>query len=241
MDTQNDAQTVEGLRDETIKLVNDVDRAYFTIGGNLSQIARSGLHESWGFDSFEDYIEEELGFARRKAYYLIAIYEKAVELGVTDDDEAVEQLTSIGWTKAREILAYVTSRDEFNEWVGRASGMSVSSLSAALKVKFLGKPETKKGKDSEGNKTLTNEDGETFHILEIPLADDQYENVKLALQKAGEMAGSKKLGHLVDLMALEFLSNNSSVSSLNEKIADWVNRGYIAFAEDEEGEEGVEG
>lgn len=237
----DDVQTqAASIRDEILQLVNDVDRAYFTIGGKLSAIARSGLHEGWGFDSFEEYIENELGFARRKAYYLIAIYEKAEELGVVGDEEATEALTSIGWTKAKEIINYVENRDDFNEWVSRAGTMSVSKLQENLKVAFMGAPVLKKGKDAEGNKTLENEDGEVFHILEIPLADAQYENVKLAMQRASEIASSDKPGHIIDMMALEFLSNNASLTNLNDKIAEWVNRGFIAF-EEEDDEEATDG
>jgi len=235
------AEQSESLRTEVADLVNHVDETYYELGGKLSAIARQDIYSAWDspdggkFKTFEEYVEKELGFAKRKAYYLIQIHDKATELGITE-----AQLSTVGWTKGREILRYVENDGDFIVWADRARTMTVSKLQEMLKLDFEGKVTPKKGTDDEGNKTIENEDGEVFHILEVPLAEAQYENVKPALERAKEIAGSDKLGHIIDMICLDFLSHNASLTDLGGKLADWVNRGLIEFEEDEPASEEAE-
>src|SRR3989304_5338338 len=94
--TRKEAQALDK---QAKSLIDQVESSYFTLGSVLSQIARTGCFADLGCESFNQYIEDHLEFARRKAFYLIAIYEKAVELGVNE-----KKLAKIGGTKAREVI-----------------------------------------------------------------------------------------------------------------------------------------
>lgn len=232
--TKSGKEYVQSVRDDIIGLVESVGQTNYELGRLLGDVSRDGLYEAWGFKTFEEYVESDLGFARRKAMYLIAIYDKASELKIPED-----RIEEVGWTKGREILRFVETDEQFEEWADRAVTMSVSKLLELLKLEFKGKAPSKKGKDGEGNDTYEH-DGEVFHVLEIPLAEDQYENVKQAIDRAKEIAGSDKVGHILDMICLDWLSQNSSVTDIGAKLADWVNRGLIELEGDEDADEGDE-
>ena len=78
---------------------------------------------------------------------------------------------------------------------------------------------------------VTTFDGENFHHWEFSLSDEQHENVRLAVQRAGEIAGSDKLGHLIDMICLDFLANNADITDLGEKLAHWAEKGLIELEE----------
>jgi hypothetical protein len=223
--SQDEANTI---RQEAKRLYETAQSAYFDLGKQLYDIAANELHIRWGYKTFEDYAHEELGCKQRKAFYLMKIYRRAIELGLPR-----EELEAMGWTKAKEIVDFVETREDFEEWSERAKTLSTGRLIEAISI-AKGKTVPKKGKDEEGNKTLENEDGEVFHIVEIPLSDAQYDNVKLALQVAGNIAGSEKRGHLIDLIALEFLAGHSDISDLGQKIADWAQKSLIEIEEEDE-------
>lgn len=223
--TTEAAKGLVSLRAEVRSLADRVDQTYMELGRRLRVVCDSDAAETWGFKNFDDYVEQELGFKRRKARYLMMIADKAEEFGLSYAD-----LAGLGWSKAKEILSRVESRADFDSWSQRVlrDDLSVAALVASLKLELEGTVSTPGGdRDADGNKLVVTADGEKIHIVEVPLFDAQYENVKLALVRAGEIAGSEKVGHLLDMICLDWLANNSSVAGLGEKLADWVNRNLI--------------
>lgn len=57
------------------------------------------------------------------------------------------------------------------------------------------------------------EEPEEMNFLHFGLFPEQYLNVQLALRKAGEMSGSEKKSHNLDLICTDFLANNDIVPS----------------------------
>lgn len=154
-----------------------------------------GVEEHFG--SFDEYAEEELGVKRRKAYYLISIYEKLV----IDLNLPVSVLRELEWSKAKEIVRVI---DESNadDLLEACRNMSVKDLQAHVKG-LLGEAVT-----------------EQFVKLSASLTTEQAENVHLALKVASEMTGSHKTGNLLDLICCDFNAGNVS----SEPLADLLGK-----------------
>ena len=76
------AKEVEALsrtkaRNLATALSESVETNYFKLGGVLNLIRINGWHE--GHESFEMYINEEFGFGKRKADYMMKLYTDLVD------------------------------------------------------------------------------------------------------------------------------------------------------------------
>lgn len=170
------------------ELVKQVDESYLELGRHLYNVYYGDYWEEWKFESFEDYCQEELGFAERKAKYLFTIWKKLqVDLGI-----AKRKLEKIGWTKASKIVNIVDEKN-VEKWLDRARTMKVKELEKAIS-KYKGKP----GSD------------EDWHMVNFKLADEQFENLQGALTQAEVESGSDARGHNLDLICTEFRSSRLS-------------------------------
>ena len=92
--------------------------------GRLLWLVSSGRwYEEWGFESFEDYLDRELGFALRKARYQISVWQKfGVDLSVP-----VEVIQKIGWFKAA-LIAPIVTPNTLDAWLERARTTTAARL-----------------------------------------------------------------------------------------------------------------
>lgn len=91
------------------------------------------MYMAWGYTSFTQYADEELGLDRRKAERLRAIwYRLSVELCDLDDITRA-RIINLGWTKVRELIRVLTLRNA-QEWVEKAEGCSQQELQNAVRV-----------------------------------------------------------------------------------------------------------
>lgn len=150
------------------KLAEDIEANYFKLGGLLKLISKEQWFE--GFPSFEAFVLEKFGFAKRKADYLISIYTNLV-----DKQIPWEKVSHLGWTKLKD-LAPVLTPENLDEWVAKAEKCTVMELLALLKA-----PATPGGSTSE--KATTD-----VVTLKFKLHAEQNAQVQAALAKAkGEM------------------------------------------------------
>lgn len=126
------AAKVEGLTKEKLRaradeLADDIEANYFELGGVLKKIMENGWFE--GYDSFQTFVFERYGFQKRKAEYLMGLYDHLVTKFIP-----WEKVSHLGWTKVA-LLASVLTLDNLDEWVAKAEALSVVQLVAALKAK----------------------------------------------------------------------------------------------------------
>jgi hypothetical protein len=170
-----------------LKLIESAERSYFTLGGILAVIDRDKAHEALkdgkgkqrfsGFTGFGDFCEEYLGVSYRKAKFLIAINQSFSAAGVTAD-----KLSSIGWAKAKDLVAVVRAEPEKAEaWLEKAENMTREKLESAIKTKLQ-----KLGVKRHGNATTVSTTSFSFRLFE-----DQGETVKAAIEKAKEVMDSE--------------------------------------------------
>ena len=163
------------------------------------------LWSYWGFASFDEYCEREMGFRQRKGYHLLSIYKQCVSGPIPKAD-----FEEIGWSKASILAPLVSSGvitgENVHRWMDKAKEKTYDELRAMTKLAKT-KSEEKANEDSangvEGSAAKVPEE---IHIVRIPLYKDQFENYQVAMKKAETITGSDKTAWLMDCICLHFNS-----------------------------------
>lgn len=220
---------------------------------------RGPVYRAWGYESFGEYAEKELGLHQKKAERLRKIW-YILEIQCKDmDPELKERLVNLGYSKVRELVRVITLRSA-PIWIEQAEHMSYRQLNAAVveevrrqgvEAAVLGSADggaspTEGGEAEERLPTFDEEEREVFKQKRFDLAPSQLENVSTALKKASAMSGSVKEGHLLDLICTDFLASNDLVGNDTDKRLRYVanmerNLGLRLIAVDPETKEIVYG
>ena len=174
---------------EADKLAENVEVNYFRMGGVLKLINDNSWFD--GYASFDAFVIERFGFASRKARYLISIYDNLVTKSIP-----WEKVSGLGWSKLKE-LAPILTQDNVDEWVTKASALSLSEL--RLVIKKVDVPDTTE-KTSDG-----------LVKMKFNFKADQADIVQQALAKAkGELPTEYDTVALENI-CLGYVGGNSSV------------------------------
>ena len=170
------------------ELADASDYNAFRLGGILAKILDEKWYASAGYVDFASYVERRHGFKRRKAYYLVQIYNAVSGLGLGWDE-----LKPIGWTKLKE-LAPVLENGNAAEWLERAAapGMTVAKLRELVQA-YREEPPTHFEEGGAGRTT-----SRTF-----ALDDEQLSILAQALAKAKSDVGTD-----LDSVALAHVARN---------------------------------
>ena len=161
-------------------LAENIETNYFKLGGVLKVIYEQTWFE--GYESFGQFTYDNFGFQERKAKYLMEIYSELVTKQIP-----WEKVGGLGWTKLKD-LARVLTLENVDEWVAKASGITVTELQALLKAAQPAE---------EGATAKTTNDVQT---LKFKLKNDQIETVNSALSKCKAEANTE-----YDTVALEMI------------------------------------
>lgn len=167
------------------------------------------------FESFDDYIDHEVQFGQRKAYYLIQIYKKFVkELAIP-----MEILRNVQWSKAKEVVGII-NKSNWSDLIKLLPKVSVKELQGIV-AEISGKTSLKAKEDTPAlpesppkdvSIEITDpekgaEEPEDMVTLEIKMLKAQSENLNEAMKVAAFEAGSENPGHLLDMIASDFLAS----------------------------------
>jgi len=94
-----DKEDADFLRDRAKALVKVVDDSYDELGGVLYKIAASKAYMDFGWETFKEYVEGEVGYSIRKAEYLMSIW---YALEYRYPPEYRDKIRGIGWCLAGE-------------------------------------------------------------------------------------------------------------------------------------------
>lgn len=218
-------------------------RALMSGGGSMR--SRTSLFEKWGYKNFGDYCDQEVGIQKRTAenlryaYFYFAIQQELPE-------PAVSELITIGRSKVY-LLAGLATRDSIGIWVEKAKELTFEELKKVVKAakavaagknidtEELDQEQTSMFDDSRpsseqkptGNNTAKPlQKPEEWHTVSAQMADSQYETWQTAFKKAQSLSNSEKVGHNLELICQDFLSNNEF-----GKIKDKDRSAYIAKME----------
>lgn len=184
------------IRNRLQELKTTIERTYLEMAELLNRVRQDKLFVEWGFDSFENYVEQELGYKRRKAFYILSVWRVLHgECGLTE-----EQLQAIDFSKAREI-ARVADQGNIAAWLEKAGSMSARELADEV---------SKASSKVKGTK-------EPSYRWVCALTDDQREHVEATLDRAAEVIGKEKgKGAMLDLICMEFQSSALSKDNSDE-------------------------
>lgn len=210
------------IRRKAKAIANRIGQDYMRLGELLYTVwdtpidgdpQKPPIYTSWGYSTFSDYAEQELGLARRTAEHLRRIYfvlEKELE-GI--HPLLRKRFIALGQSKARELVRVITLENA-EEWIAMAERVAYKDLLAAIRVKLedtaldeaiSGPPEVPVQEEKVKNRNFA-------------LFPEQEENVNRALSRAKEMSNSDKLGHNLDLICTDFLATNDFLKSDDRKM-----------------------
>ena len=141
------------------------------------------------------YLEAKFPDGRRKAYYLMSIYDHLKQI-------PTPEIEDLGWTKALELAK-----------VARHEGRGFNIASWLNKAKNSSKEELRR----EVFKHLTGEDYEPYEMVYFKLYEGQLPTVEWALLVAARMVGSEKSrGYCLELVCADFLAGRTEESTPDE-------------------------
>ncbi len=197
------AHKIENLVDENSavtqirELIEDSCFNYFKIGGVL-QVIRE---EKWLLEhpTFAALCEEEFSFSKRKAEYLIDVYNFCLKA-----DLNWENLKAAGWTKMR-LLSRLTEPKEALPWIEKAESTTYKQLQSELKQLQI---ELQKGAAADGS---TGDEGSSpvKHLVFKPHAD-QCKVIEAAIKKAKKEVSTEFETVALDHICLTYLSPGAS-------------------------------
>jgi len=227
--TVRDAQA---LRAEVMELREGIEKTYYRLGAKLKQVSIRTLDDgkpvwmSWGYQSFDEYCERELGFRERKAYYLLDVF-GAVEKGAMTEAD-VERM---GWTKAATLAPLVNkgiiTRENSGDWMQKIDGktynelreMSNNAKTKASQVASEARDHAAKtggdvdkaiseavGKITVDEVSIPSKVQEVIHMFRCGLPEPMWNVWQNAMQKAREITGSDKEPWLMECIAQAFLA-----------------------------------
>jgi hypothetical protein len=246
------------IRARARELAHDLEHGYLELAKLLYDIydrSEDGdaknppLFVTWGYKTFSEYVDQELGFAIRKAQRLRLIWFKLeVELKGLDP-KVKKRLVALGWSKLRELVRVLTLKNT-SEWVDKAENMSFVQLEDAVrayhdaeKVEWAKSQKKAKAKDADADDDPDTDDevdidlepnekagppvpdGKPFEWMHFKLDPEQFLLVHAAFERAAELTeqgtpGYDKRSRNLELICHDFLGTHTfEHDSLKNKLA----------------------
>ena len=176
-------------------LIDSMGFANFKLGGVLSAIQDNDWWTDSGYAKFKEFIPGEFGLHYRKALYLIKIYDALVEA-----DIPWSKVSGLGWSKLKD-LADILTPENVDEWVAKATDMTILQLQEAIKAYKAGElsADGTTDPDSSGVTTIT-----------FTVHPDQKETIIEAIDQAKEDADTEFKGVALEAICLNFLAGGST-------------------------------
>lgn len=91
----------EAVRADITETKARIESDYLHLAELLTEARDHSYFSEWGYRTFPQYCDEELGIQARKVQYMISIFEAVRDLGLSDRRDTIER---IGWTKMRMLV-----------------------------------------------------------------------------------------------------------------------------------------
>lgn len=214
------------IRKRARELVKSIDQGYMELAKILHEVWATPINNephnacvtiAWGYDSYVDWAEDELGLHRRKAEMLKRIWHHLYEtLEGKLDRPTQKRLVALGWTKVRELVRVLDDKNA-GQWIDVAETLNHTELCEIIRRALEDQEKTDQARavgtadedeEEEFRGSPPPDDWDRFKRVTFSLSPEQKSNVELALRRAGELASSPKPGHLLDLICTDFLSTN---------------------------------
>ena len=125
------------VRKRLVEYKKAADTAYIQLGRDLYLAYHRRLFATWGYDTFTDYVEQELGIAKTRAERLRRIWTKYIKTLKV----APRELVGLGFTNAFTMLSVVDGSN-VHDWIDKAKSMSWRELDLAVQAARVGRATT---------------------------------------------------------------------------------------------------
>jgi hypothetical protein len=243
------------IRQRARELAHDLEHGYLELAQLLYLVydrtedgdpKNPPLYMAWGYKTFADYVDTDLGFNIRKAQRLRHIWFK-LEVELTGlDPKLKKRLVDLGWSKLRELVRVLTLKNA-SEWVDKAENMSFVQLEDSIRAYIDAEKLAKAKKDAKAQKQAKGEpldddeadldlegnedvdppvpEPESFQWMHFKLDPEQYTLVHAAFERAAELTeqgtpGYDKRSRNLELICHDFLGGHTfEHSNLKNKLA----------------------
>lgn len=175
------------------KLLEDINRTYFHLGGTLSVVYSSDWWKESGADTFKDYVETTFNLSYRKARYLIRLYDDLVESGCS-----WESFKNLGWGKVKDLASVVTP-ETVDEWVEKAEALTGVQLQETV-------AEFKKAQGGDGKEDGKAVKDSVTSTMSMKLHPDQKTTVRQAIDHAKKAYGTEYDAVALEAICMSYLS-----------------------------------
>lgn len=227
------------LRSEAKSLYASIETTYWELGRVLYEVfdgvpggyrellkgdgareARREIFRKWGYSSFEEYCEREIGIQRRSASSLRHAY-WWFEIKLQLPTELKDQLKKLGRSRIYVLSGFVDN-DNIMSWLEKASTMTVEELRKAVNAvnALKKKPVTPDDQLFEYAKAAQYQEQqneqehldapalEQGHTLMTNLYEGQWNTWNQAFDRAKNITKSDKVSHNLEMICQDYLATN---------------------------------
>lgn len=199
----------EEVRDRINQVKDTIETSYAELAQLLYEVQEQGFFVGYGYESFKEYAEDELGIGYRKARYLVVIAGAVARAGVDWD-----RVVSIGWTKMRTIAKLLTPTNA-EEWLDRAENSTQDQLLELTKNVGPGE-------------TLDVNDTPKIHNIQLRMNEDQASIILDATGHAKRVIDSDSMVDALEHICYDYFQSSAEGPSKTDlrKVLTWVERTY---------------
>jgi hypothetical protein len=202
-----------------VLLNNDIQEAYFYMGGALARALQEGKYltenggDYSGDEAWSDFCQAEFGFKGSKGRQLARIYSTFSALPDFDP----EKLVGIGWSIANKAEKYVTA-ENVDEVLETAAGETQRTVDAVLQEKFSVAGVAASGRaTSRGEKLVTKK-------FNFSLDEAAGETVELVLQQCMKQNGIDNMNFALERICTEWAQDHIEATSVAKRIQGKANK-----------------
>lgn len=193
------------IRQKALELRNKVGEDYWELSIVLTDIYNNDRYRSWGFDTWKDYVDQELDFTIRKAQYMVKIQSWFDTL----TPAMQEFFKSLGWVKCRMLMPVVV-KENAKSWKKRIEGKTLKEIEDIIKGDRKDISGKESGPDDTGDSGSTSSN-DSLVRRSFSLYTGQDEVVSNAISKAKDIGETDKDGHALSLICMDYLASNADL------------------------------
>lgn len=209
----------ENFRKKVLTVAKEYLSRAWELAGMLYEVKETEIYKAWGFDSFNNYIEDEVGLGRRAVNQYIANFRTfRVQLGVDQTN-----LKDLEVTKARTIRSVVNS-ENVEEWIEKAKSSSRRELITEVKrMKDHGDDADTEGiGDVLSSKKML----PVYKQVTFSLDVEQYETWEETRKRLQRICPSDSESWWFDLLCQSFLQEEDNKTFSLQHHLRWLSRVY---------------
>ena len=200
----------ESVREEIKEECERIEESYIVLAQLLHESVENGYFVRWGYSTFDEYVNEELGISYRKAAYLVQIANVVKNLKIDWHD-----IEGIGWTRMRTIVPALKQDGVVGDWLELAGELSVKDLEKLVK-------------DNKIGAEISSSGGDAVVTLKFRVTKEQSDIIMDALSYAKRSIDAEDDVMALEQMAFDYImKSGADPERVNlEDICSWVEQQY---------------